>query len=80
MSFRLGDALDKYGVTYQQLARYTGRAKQTVYTDAYITGVTNKFKAMGYAYALQCDINQILERKDPIKIEGWEQPCLPNCE
>ena len=80
MSFKLGDTLDKYGVTYQQLAKRCDRAPRTVYYDAYIIGVKKKFIAMAYAYALDCNVNQILEVKEPYENEGWEQPCLPECD
>ena len=80
MPFKLGDAIDKYGVTYQQLARSCNRSKRTVYLDAYVYGVKKKFAAMAYAYALGCDVREILERKDTDEIEGWKQPCLPGCE
>ena len=80
MSFKLGDTLDKYGITYIKLARMCGRCKQTVYNDAYRRGVKSKFNAMAYAYALTCDVKDVLEDKQPYEDEGWEQPCLPGCE
>lgn len=80
MSFKLGDAIDKYGITHHQLAKRCDRAVNSVYDDAYRHGVTKKFTAMAYAYALNCDVREILERKDTAEIEGWKQPCLPGCE
>ena len=80
MSFKLGDTLDKYGLTYIQVARMCKRSARAVYEDAYRHGVHRKFTAMAYAYVLKCDVDQILERTEPEKNEGWEQPCLPGCE
>jgi DNA-binding Xre family transcriptional regulator len=80
MSFKLGNVMDKYGVSYTKLAKLCNRSVTSIRSDAYTTGVRNKFTAMAYAYALNCDVNDILEKTEPEKIEGWEQPCLPGCE
>lgn len=77
---KLADVLDKYGVTYRQLARRCGVSAQTVRNDAYVHGVTSRMKAMAYAYALNCDMHQILESKDNKELKGWIQPCLPGYE
>lgn len=77
---KLGLALELYDVTYKQLAKRCGLSEQTVYNDAYRSGVTSKFKAMAYAYALDCDISQILESAERREKKGWIQPCLPGYE
>lgn len=80
MSFKLGDTMDKYGIDYRQLAKKCGRAVNSVYDDAYRRGVKKRFMAMAYAYALDCDIRQILEPTNKLENEGWDEPCLPGCE
>ena len=51
-----------------------------VYDDAYRRGVKKRFVAMAYAYALDCDVRQILEPTNKLENEGWDEPCLPGCE
>lgn len=77
---KLGNILERYGLTHAQLAKKCGLSAHTVYKDAYTDGVTSKFKAMAYAYALDCDMRQILESADTCEAKGWKQPCLPGYE
>ena len=80
MTFKLGRTLDKYDVNYRALAKRIGRSVSAVYTDAYVRGVRSKFNAMAYAYALDCDIKEILEPSTTETKHDWRQPCLPGCD
>lgn len=80
MTFKLGRALDKYDVNYRELAKRTGRSVSAVYNDAYARGVRTKFNAMAYAYALDCNMHEILEPATTETKHDWRQPCLPGCE
>ena len=78
LQFKLGRMLHKYDIDYIDLAKRMGRCKSTVRRDAYVRGVTSRTLAMAYAYALDCEVNDILEHAPTVA--DWRQPCLPGCE
>lgn len=80
MGFKFGDYLAKNDISLKNLSKQTGRVPQTIHQDAFVKGVTNKFTAMGYAYALNCEYKELLEGKITQNNRDWEDQCLPNLD
>lgn len=74
---RFGKYLLDHDIDTHDLAKRTGRSIFTINQLMYRKGIDCPLIAMGYAYALNCDHKELMEKRETINNRGWADEPLP---
>ena len=74
---RFGAYLLDNDIDLHSLAKRTGRSIQHIKRLMYHEGITQPFIAMGYAYALNCDYKELMEKREPKDNRSYIDVDLP---